>query len=87
MSDKIGYEHVFIKNRTFLVENIDVTRTKLGEKLVEKRLISAEQLEYIQVLFYLILLFFRGIRINVCIKEKFIFKVHLFDFIYNMYVL
>ena len=58
MSDNLNYDHVFIKNRTFLVENIDVTRTKLGEKLVEKGLVSAEQLEYIQVLFYLILLFF-----------------------------
>ena len=54
MSDNLDYDHVFIKNRTFLVENIDVTRTKLGEKLIEKRLISAEQLEHIQVLFDLI---------------------------------
>ena len=51
MSDKMDYEHLFIKNRTFLVENIDVTKTNLGEKLVEKRLVSAEQLDYIKVYF------------------------------------
>ena len=49
MANSLDYEQVFIKNRAYLVENLDLRRTKLGEKLVERRVISTEQLDYIKV--------------------------------------
>ena len=53
MTGRSDYDHVFIKNRAYLVDNLDLTRTKLGEKLVEKGVILTEQLDYIKVLIIL----------------------------------
>ena len=52
---------MFVYNREYLVDNIDLRQTILVEKLVEKRLLSTEQIKYIQVFFYLILSGFKAI--------------------------
>ena len=53
MAYQLDSHHVFEKKRSFLIASLDFKSTTLGEKLVERELITRDQLVYIQVLIML----------------------------------